>query len=269
MIARTFFPGMGDHQGSAMRASSRKRQRPDWRGYVAAFTLLFFLIWAFSSFIADMAAFRARSWVEAWDNMAAQSAQQLRSYEPEEADWYRAQSDALLAVTLAPFNADYHETLARVYLSRHLGAADGNPILLPLLRQAEDEYRAAIRLRPNWPYGYMGLAYVYRREARFDGQYEQSLRAALQYGPWEPQILSGVVQLNLDILPKLQPSARQLVLDALRRGQAWTQDSQGSPIPYGDQIWSVVTSRHRELVVCGWLRLDTPLLQQRCLPGKA
>jgi hypothetical protein len=251
-----------------MRASVRKRQRPAWRWYTAAFILLLFLLWALSSVVADLAAFRARAWVEAWENLAVQSARKLHVYRPEDADWEGAHRDARLAVSLAPFNADYHETLARVYLSRHLDVEDGDPALSPLLRKAEDEYKVAIRLRPNWPYGYMGLAYVYRREARFDAQYEQSLRSALQYGPWEPQILSGVVQLNLDALPRLLPSTRQLVLDTLRRGQAWTADSKGNPIPYGDQMWSVVTSRHREMVVCGWLRLDTPLLRQRCLPAK-
>lgn len=252
-----------------MRVSSRKRQRPDWRWYAAAFVLLLFLLWALSSFVADLAAFRARAWVEAWENLALQSAKKSRVYRPEDADWDGAQRNALLAVRLAPFNADYHEILARVYLSRHLDVEDGDPVLQPLLRKAEAEYKTAIRLRPYWPYGYMGLAYVYRRELRLDAQYEQNLRAALQRGPWEPQILSGVIQHNLDVLAKLSPSTRQLVLDTLRRGQAWTTDSKGNPLPYGDQIWSVVTSRHREMVVCGWLRIDTPLLQQRCLSAKS
>lgn len=249
------------------RSSRKKRHRhSDKRWYLAAVFCLFFCLVAASSFIADLAAFRARSWVEAWTNLVAVSAQKGLAYRPEDADWNAARDSALLAVRLAPFNANYHETLARVYIARQVDLADGDPLLKPLLRAAAAEYQTSIRLRPTWPYGHLGHAYVLRRELRLDAEYEASLRAALHYGPWEPLVLASVVDINIDILPQLQPSTRILVLDTLRRGQAWTQDSQGYPIPYGDEIWGKVVARHREMVVCGWLRIDTPLLKQRCQP---
>ncbi|MGH8492504.1 MAG: hypothetical protein ACRERR_05290 [Moraxellaceae bacterium] len=245
----------------------RKRERhANWRWYAASgFCFLFFFV-ALSSFVADIAAFRAVAWVEAWTNLVAISAAKGQAYRPADADWNEAHTDALLAVRLAPFNANYHETLARVYIARQLDLGDGDPRLRPLLRLAAAEYQTSIRLRPTWPYGHLGHAYVLRRELQLDDEYEQSLGAALKYGPWEPEVLAAVVDINIGILPTLQPTTRELVLDALRRGQAWTEDSQGNPVPYGNQIWRKVVARHREMVACGWLRIDTPLLKQRCQP---
>lgn len=257
---------MGTLSGARM-ASIRRRRGIDWFWAGAAAVALALFLWFLSSTIADLAAFRARAWVDTWSNLARQAAQKSRLYEPKSGDWQAAHRDAMWAVRLSPFNADYRQVLADVYASRDLGMVDGDPRLLPMLERAEYEYRRSITLRPVWPYGYLGLAYVLRRANRLDAQYEQALRDALHYGPWEPMILATVVDLNLDVLSKLRPSTRQLVLDALVRGQAWTADSQGRRLPYGDQIWGRVTSRHRELAVCGWLRLDTPLLRQRCTPS--
>ncbi len=244
----------------------RRRYRADWRWYVAAsFCFLFFLV-SLSAFVADLAAFRARSWVEAWTNLVTVSAARGLAYRPDAGDWEGARSAAQLATTLAPLNANYHETLARVYASQQLDLADGSARLRPMLDLADAEYQQSISLRPTWPYGYLGRVYVLRRAGRMDAAYADSLAAALRYGPWEPLVLSSVVDLNIDILGQLQPSTRQLVLGALHRGQGWTQDTQGHPVPYGDQLWGRLKARHRDMVACGWLRLDTPLLQQRCSP---
>lgn len=251
-----------------MSHSSRRKRHArltwQWCG-VAAFCLLFFVI-SLASVVADLAAFRSRSWVEAWTNLVEVSAQKGLAYRPEAADWESAHNEALLAVSLVPWSASYHETLARVYVAKQVDLADGDPALKPFLNAAASEYQRAIHLRPTWPYGYLGHAYVLRRELRLDAEYERSLRAALQYGPWEPQLLMSVVDINIDILPRLQPATRDLVLQTLRRGQAWTQDSEGHPLAFGDQIWGRVTAKHREMVACGWLRIDTPLLKQRCQP---
>lgn len=247
------------------RTSAGRRRRIDWRWmFFSSVCLLFFLLFL-SSWLANIAAFRARVWVEAWDNLVTASLAKSRTYRPEDADWEEAHWHALWATRLAPFNADFRETLARVYVAKQFDIPDGDAALLPMLKLAEEQYRKAIALRPGWPYGHLGLVYVLRREMRLDASYEQSMRDAVRYGPWEPMVLSSVVRLNLDILQGLPPSTRSFVLDTLRRGQAWTQDSEGRPVPYGDEIWRVVTSSRKDMLVCSWLRLDTPLLRQRCL----
>lgn len=244
----------------------RHRRATDWRWLLAGTFVALFLVLSLSAMLANLAAFRARAWVETWDNLVTVSLVQSRAYRPESEDWDEAYTDALLATSLAPFNAGFRETLARVYIAKQFDIPDGDPVLLPWLREAEAQYRRAIALRPNWPYGYLGLSYVLRRQVRLDAEYEKSLRDAVHHGPWEPVVLSSVVDLNLDVLHKLSPSTREFVLETLRRGQAWTQDSQGKPVPHGNAIWRVVTKRHKEMLVCSWLRVDTPLLRQRCQP---
>lgn len=246
--------------------SSESRIRR-WLWWPLACAALLFALWSLLWAVADLSAFRARAWSETWDNQARIAAREGRFYDPEEVDWERARDDGELAVRLAPLSSDYHEALARVYASRYFSTADGDARMQPFLEQAASEYREAIRLRPTWPYNYMGLAYALRRMGQLDAEYEQSLRLAVQYGPWEPTILSGVVGLNLDLLPRLPASTRQLVLDTLVRGQAWVSDSDGNAIPYGAQIWGVVVARHKQLVVCSWLPVTSPLLKYRCNPA--
>lgn len=245
-------------------SSESRRSWLWWPVVVAAFG---FVLWSLAWCIADLEAFRARAWTEAWDNLARQAASQGQFYDPDGGDWESARRNGERAVLLAPLSSEYHEVLARVYVSRYLSTADGDSQTRPFLEQAAAEYREAIRLRPTWPYNYLDLAYALRRLDKLDDEYEQSLRMALHYGPWEPQVLSSVVSLNLDKLPRLKPSTRQLVLDTLVRGQAWTEDSRGEPVPYGDQIWGDIQMRHKELVVCSWLPMKSPLLKYRCNPS--
>lgn len=249
------------------RAAAPVKKAMDLRWLPLAIAALLFVLWSAAWCIADLEAFRARVWAETWYNLTRVAAEKGLSYEPDPDDWELAHQHAEHAVMLAPLSSEYHEILARVYASRYLNAPDGDAMAQPYLEKAAASYRDAIRLRPTWPYNYTGLAYTLRRMGRIDAEYEQSMRDALHYGPWEPGIMSAVVRVNLDLLPRLPASTRQLVLDTLMRGQGWTQDAQGNPLPYGDQIWGEVASRHKQWVVCGWLPMSTPQIRFRCSPA--
>ena len=250
------------------RSRSVATARPlDWRWLLAGAAGLVFLLWALAWGVADVAAYRARAWTETWANQDLLALRRGQLYVPAEQDWQEALAAADLAHRLAPWSAEYESLLGQVYASRHIGAADGDATAMPFWLQAETHYRRAIALRPTWPYTYVALAQTQRRMRRLDAAYEQSLRQALHFGPWEPSILMAIVDMNLDLLSQLQPSTRQLVLDTLRRGQAWTTDSKGNPIPYGDQIWGHVVQAHKQFVVCGWLPRDDLQLRARCSPA--
>lgn len=259
-----------------MTERRRRRSRSEaaarvlnWRWLLAGIFSLLFLVWALAWGVADLAAYRARTWTETWINQDQLALRRGLFYVPAEADWQDALSAAMLAQRLAPWSADYEDRLGHVYAARYIGVADGDAVAMPFWQQAETHYRRAIALRPTWPYTYVALAQVQRHMQRLDGEYEQSLRQALHYGPWEPAVQMAVVDMNLDLLPRLQPSTRQLVLDTLRRGQAWTVDSKGNPVPYGDQLWARIVLRHKQFVVCGWLPQDDLQLRARCNPAPA
>lgn len=242
-------------------------RRGDWRWLVAALLILLFVLWSLMWGLADLAAFRARVWVEAWSYQSRQATAQGRTYDPFPEEWEGARADGEWAVRLAPFSADYREDLARVYASRYLSTEKGAAIALPFQEQALAQYRESIRLRPTWPYSYIALAQTLARMNRLDAEFDRSLDMALHYGPWEPDILLAVTDMALDDLPRLSPSARQLVLDTVRRGQAWTIDARGGDVPYGDQIWARVASRHKQMVICGWWSMSSRQIRSRCSPA--
>ena len=238
-----------------------------WGWQVSALLVLMFVLWSLAWGFADLAAFRARVWVEAWSHLARQAIAQGQSYDPAPDDWETARGDGEWAVRLAPFSADYREGLARVYASRYLSTADGAAIALPFQAKAVAEYRESIRLRPTWPYSYIALAQTLARMNRFDAEFDDSLRMAMHYGPWEPDIMLAMTDMALDGLPRLSPASRQLVLDTVRRGQAWTTDAKGGAVPYGDQIWARVVLRHKQMVICGWLPMNDRQIRARCSPA--
>lgn len=238
-----------------------------WGWQALALLVLMFVLWSLAWGVADLAAFRARVWVETWSYLARQAIVQGRSYDPAPDDWKAARDNGEWAVRLAPFSADYREGLARVYASRYLSTADGAAIALPFQAKAVAEYRESIRLRPAWPYSYIALAQTLARMNRFDAEFDDSLRMAMHYGPWEPDIMLAMTDMALDGLPRLSPASRQLVLDTVRRGQAWTTDAKGRKVPYGDQIWARVATRHKQMVICGWLPMNDPQIRSRCSPA--
>lgn len=238
-----------------------------WRWLLIMFVIVLFVVWSLVWGIADIAAFRARVWVEAWGFMAQQSAAKGLAYDPEELDWELARTSGEWAVRLAPFSADYREALARVYASRYLSTENGAPVALAFQEQALVQYRESIRLRPTWPYSYIALAQTLARMNRFDAEFDQSLRMALHYGPWEPDIMLAMTDMALDDLPHLSPDGRRLVLETVRRGQAWTIDDSGRPVPYGDQIWERIALRHKQMVICSWLSMSDRQIRSRCSPA--
>lgn len=247
--------------------SDRNVRHRDWRWVMAACLALLFVLWSLAWGLADLAAFRARAWVEAWGHLAQQATVKQQAYDPLPQDWEEARADGERAVRLAPFSADYREGLARVYASRYLSTEDGAAIALPFQERAVAQYRESIRLRPTWPYSYIALAQTLARMNRFDAEFEYSLRMALHYGPWEPAIMLAMTDMALDDLPRLSPAARQLVLDTVLRGQAWTSDASGNAVPYGNQIWARVAGRHQQMVICGWLPMKDRQIRSRCSPA--
>lgn len=242
-------------------------RKTDWRWLAIGVLALLFVSWSLAWGVADIAAFRARVWVEAWSHQVQQAAVKGQAYDPDPDDWEAARAAGERAVRLAPLSADYREGLARVYASRYLSTADGAAIALPFQEQALQQYRESIRLRPTWPYSYIALAQTLSRMNRFDAEFDRSLHMAIHYGPWEPAIMLAMTDMALDDLPRLSPEARQLVLDTLRRGQAWTSDASGNTVPYGDQIWARVAARHQQMVICSWLSMSDHQIRARCSPA--
>lgn len=224
-----------------------------------------FTLMSFVHMAADIAAYRAKSWVETWENQAWQSAQAGKYFEPSEEDWEKAKSQAEWAVRLSPWNADHKEQAARVWASRYPMAGYGDEKAQPFRTKANEYFRESIRQRPTWPHTYMTFATNKRYMNELDDEYENLMRQALLYGPWEPEVFLRIVDINLDALALLKPTTRQLVLATAEKGLAWTQDKDGNTMPYSQEIWNRIKVRKKDLMICSWLYMKEPAIRHYCL----
>jgi protein-tyrosine phosphatase len=172
----------------------------NWRLMGRAMTVMVvvFAVWSLSGMVADIAAFRANAWVEAWSHQLAQTQSRQSSFSVQDAEWQEAHELATLAVRLAPMNADYREGLARVHEMRFITAPIGSLEAQASREMAIAAYKDAIKLRPTWPYAYAALAYALVRAGGHDAEVERVLAEAARLGPWEPQVMETIVDIGLD-----------------------------------------------------------------------
>lgn len=227
------------------------------------------MLLAIAGLVAALSAFRARSFIEAWENQTTLSIQANKYYEPSEADWQSAKNNATRAVTLFSLSPDYQELVGRIYAFRYPMRGIGDKEAMPFWQQSSAYYRKAIQLRPTWPHTYMALAGTLRQQDLLGDEYLWSMQQALHYGPWEPNVLMMIVGLNLDILPRLSPQARDVVVNTALRTLNWTHDQAGNAIPYGKELWKQVIAHRRQYVLCAWLPTKDPTIKALCSPDEA
>lgn len=210
-------------------------------GLAAVVTLCFFVL-SMTLTVSDIYAWKVRWWLEAWQNQTILAAKADTYYEPAEQEWQSAKKSAEIALRFAPYMMDNWDAMATVYASRFPMRKDGDAEMMPYLHQSLDYYRKEIHYRPTWPFPYMAVATTLRRMGRLDDEFEKNIRLALHYGYWEPNVLLAIAN-NVDVMNKLQPSARQLFESELARGIGWTQKKDGRPVPYGSQILKQLLAR--------------------------
>jgi hypothetical protein len=236
----------------------------NWRltGKVAACVAIFFAGWSLTGVLADIAAFRAGAWVEAWSFQMVQAQARQTVFVPPEADWQEAEGLGQLAVRLSPLNADYHEKLARVYEARFMMLPPGTPEAKAVREKAVIEYREAIRLRPTWPYAHSALAYALVRTGGHDLEVETALAEASRLGPWEPQVMEAVVDIGLDGWYRISPASRKVVSETLLRSQSWMAGEMGRQ--HADRVWARVEAHRKQALVCAMLPMKDERNRQRC-----
>lgn len=231
---------------------------------VATFAAVAFAGWSLIGVIADVAAFRAGAWVEAWSFQLVQAQARQELFSPRDADWLEARELGSLAVRLSPMNADYREGLARVHEARFLMVPPGAPEARQEREKAIAEYRESIRLRPTWPYAHAALAYALVRAGGHDAEVETVLADAARLGPWEPQVMEAIVDVGLDGWYWISPASRKVVSDTLLRSQSWKAGATGQR--HADRVWARVEAHHKQALVCAMLPMRDERNRQRCNP---
>lgn len=239
------------------------RRRAGW--WTAASVMGIFALWSLTGLIADIAAFRAGAWVEAWTFQMVSTSSPDASFAPRDSEWQEARALAGLAVRLAPLNADYRERLARVHEARFLMAPPGAVEARQEREKAIAQYRESIRLRPTWPYAHAALAYALVRAGGHDGEVERALASAARLGPWEPQVMEAIVDIGLDGWYWISPPTREVVSATLLRSQSWKAGDAGQR--HADRVWARVEAHHKQALACTMLGMRDERNRQRCNPA--
>lgn len=232
---------------------------------LAGLLLAAYALWALLWAVADVAHFRAQGWVEAWGNLSQQAAKAGYGYRPLEADWQEARADAETALRLSLGSPDYRDTLGQIYESREMDLLPGDPAARDNRLKALALYRESARQRPAWPYTQAAIALTKYRLNEPDAEFDAALRKTMQLGPWEPDLMILVADVGSELMVRLSPASRQLVLDTIVRSASRPRNKAGK---VNDPVWEHIQSRHREAQICGWMVRGTPWYADHCDPGQ-
>lgn len=129
-----------------------------------------------STMVSDIAAHQATRQERKW-----QDGQPVN-----ETDWIKAFDQLEFATWLFPWNPDYLQTQGRL---AYWAAGSGDRLNLPPASSGIEPLRKSLRVRPQSPYAWADLALVKGMAGQYDQEFNQALRNAQKYGPWERPVL--------------------------------------------------------------------------------
>lgn len=88
------------------------------------------------------------------------------------------------------------------------------------LDRARDYYRAAVALRPAWPYVWANIALLKLKQDRIDAEFALAMERVATLGPWETHLQSGIAAAGVYAWDRLPAGLQALATGALQRGVA-------------------------------------------------
>src|SRR5438552_13743203 len=220
----------------------RSLRRPDSRRYIAptapvrasiaALVLLlgYALSVAARSGLADVYAEAAKSYLQ-----AKREAGEVLTRD----EWQALYGSLTRALTLGPGDPDNLSELGRLHrilleaddLDAGEISRDGDA--------AAGYYRAALALRPTWPWDWGNLALVkYQQYQDTSGVYQDALVRAVEFGPREPSLQDRVAELGASSWWALNPAAARAVLTAADRAGRRGYRSAARRCAPGRELWA-------------------------------
>jgi hypothetical protein len=158
---------------------------------------------------ADILLFQGRVPLRAWENQRAI---------PGDSDWALAHERLQRARDLDSRNPTTAEETGRLHeLRARSKRASAQPSQAEL-RLALEQFRLSLWLRPGSPYSWANLAYVKSLLGQRDEEFVAALRAAVEFGPWEPEVQIQVAEIGFRDWERLPPGARAHVRSAVAKG---------------------------------------------------
>lgn len=157
--------------------------------------------------IADIYYYQARAYIDSW-NFSRPITQR---------EWEIVNNALNVALNLSPDQPIYREAMSELLYYKSLFAAHDKTQAADLQKQAVEQIRKAVYLRPSWPPIWARLALIKFRTEDFDAELALALERAMALGPWEPAIQMIVAEVGLSSWTKLEPKLQAKVLDFIAR----------------------------------------------------
>ncbi len=193
--------------------------------------------------LADVYAYQARYQWQKWQQDA----------HAELALWLAARDHLRRAIRLNPKNAEYLESMGRLYeeKGRHSSALDGESN--PFLVESVNYFEQSLKLRPGSAMTWANLALAHYQLNQLGGPFRHALHRAVSLGSWEPGVLDIVSDVGLGAWSSVAPETQQLVTENIKR-----QARHRAP-----QLWNSAQVHDQIDLVCGTLSVQI-LLEHYC-----
>lgn len=199
--------------------------------------------------LAGSASYQAEAFLDDW---------QAKGQEPSERAWQVAHAAAQRAISLYPTHAgDDHQRLGHIYQWQHFRQPFGAPQANASRHDALTAFREATALRPNWPFGWVDLAYAKLYLLEFDSEFHQALENARQLGPWRIGVNSRLAEIGFIAWPQLDAAQRNSILESARRTVSHSRgDSQ--------KVFAIAANTGMTDVLCAALDDESRLAHKTC-----
>ena len=144
--------------------------------------------------------------------------------------------ELMLAQRFDPRNPTTAEQLGGLYA---LNVREGGAIRNQRAKALE-QYSQAVVMRPTSPYSWASLAWTKYYLGQVDAEFYRALDAAIQLGPWEPEVQYLVVDLGLALWDELPPGMRPKIMTIAQNGTR----------RYAPQIIAIARKQARLAEVC-------------------
>lgn len=211
---------MQDHEKIALQAAAplrAGRSGLSMATLMVAAVLVLLAVLACSSLLAmvgDINAAHAKRLERSWEKQPTALTLQR---------WQAADAYLHNALTFSPAHPDYLQALGRLSTWYLLVAEAVEPAQLPPTAGHDygarglEYFRAAVAQRPYWAYGWSELAFLKARLGQVDDEFALAMRAAVQQGPFERQVLSNVLNAGLGSWEQLTLAQQMEVHAVFRR----------------------------------------------------
>jgi len=169
-----------------------------------------------------------------------------RAGQPELAGYEQALALLNRAEALRGEHPDQSDLRGQLLFWRAVNYESFGPERAAALDAAVDQFRAALKQRPTWPYFWANLAVAKSERGIFDEEFSRAVRLATEYGPWERSLQLQMTRLYFHEGRRMDEDSRNRIV-GLMRNAARTQPQ---------RLLSLADDFRQMQLICGLIEDD-------------